>query len=92
MSEHKRSLGLDLAKHGEAAYPLVAYGHGWDDDRVTQEALRNLSMANGENKLKYLLLSKKMNIEKMTTDAQLFVTGETDVFRIEIFFGKRHQR
>uniref|UniRef100_A0A914XGP8 Ammonium transporter n=1 Tax=Plectus sambesii TaxID=2011161 RepID=A0A914XGP8_9BILA len=23
--------GLDLYKHGEAAYPLVAYGHGWDD-------------------------------------------------------------
>ena len=21
--------GLDLKKHGEAAYPAVAYGHGW---------------------------------------------------------------
>ncbi|XGW32865.1 hypothetical protein V3C99_017406 [Haemonchus contortus] len=23
--------GLDIYKHGEAAYPLHAYGHGWDD-------------------------------------------------------------
>ena len=37
--------GLDLAKHGEAAYPLVAYGHGWSDDKVSREAMRKLSMA-----------------------------------------------
>ncbi|XP_072034499.1 putative ammonium transporter 1 [Amphiura filiformis] len=24
--------GLDLAKHGEAAYPLSAYGHGWEEE------------------------------------------------------------
>ena len=23
--------GLDIYKHGEAAYPIHAYGHGWDD-------------------------------------------------------------
>jgi hypothetical protein len=23
--------GLDIFKHGEAAYPIHAYGHGWDD-------------------------------------------------------------
>jgi len=23
--------GLDIFKHGEAAYPLTAYGHGWGD-------------------------------------------------------------
>ena len=22
--------GLDIKKHGEPAYPTVAYGHGWD--------------------------------------------------------------
>ena len=33
-----------------------------------------------------------MDIGKVTTGAQLFVTRETDVFRVEIFFRKRHQR
>lgn len=23
--------GLDIFKHGEAAYPLAAYGHGWEE-------------------------------------------------------------
>lgn len=41
--------GLDIFKHGEAAYPLTAYGHGWDevehikDPTVRQEALRKIS-------------------------------------------------
>lgn len=39
--------GLDLAKHGEAAYPLVAYGHSWGDDKVAKEAVRKLCMARG---------------------------------------------
>lgn len=23
--------GIDIWKHGEEAYPLAAYGHGWDE-------------------------------------------------------------
>ena len=25
------SLGLDIPKHGEPAYPLSSYGHGWSE-------------------------------------------------------------
>ena len=33
--------GLDIFKHGEAAYPVTAYGHGWDAVKpVTREELR----------------------------------------------------
>ncbi|XP_033123907.1 putative ammonium transporter 1 [Anneissia japonica] len=28
--------GLDIAKHGEPAYPLTAYGHGWDMDENSE--------------------------------------------------------
>uniref|UniRef100_A0A914DCJ7 Ammonium transporter AmtB-like domain-containing protein n=1 Tax=Acrobeloides nanus TaxID=290746 RepID=A0A914DCJ7_9BILA len=41
--------GLDIYKHGEAAYPLTAYGHGWDeienvkDPTVREIALRKIS-------------------------------------------------
>jgi hypothetical protein len=38
--------GLDIYKHGEAAYPLTAYGHGWDEAALkpsAREALRNVS-------------------------------------------------
>uniref|UniRef100_A0A1I7WL83 Ammonium transporter n=1 Tax=Heterorhabditis bacteriophora TaxID=37862 RepID=A0A1I7WL83_HETBA len=31
VSEEVEINGLDIYKHGEAAYPLHAYGHGWDD-------------------------------------------------------------
>uniref|UniRef100_A0AC35U7H8 Ammonium transporter n=1 Tax=Rhabditophanes sp. KR3021 TaxID=114890 RepID=A0AC35U7H8_9BILA len=31
VSEEVEMKGLDIYKHGEAAYPLHAYGHGWDD-------------------------------------------------------------
>ena len=24
--------GIDIAKHGEPAYPTTAYGHGWDNE------------------------------------------------------------
>ena len=40
--------GLDIYKHGEAAYPLTAYGHGWDETAEntltpsTRHALRSL--------------------------------------------------
>ena len=29
ISQKARFSGLDLFKHGEAAYPIEAYGHGW---------------------------------------------------------------
>jgi len=35
--------GLDIFKHGEPAYPLVAYGHGWDDDTVGAETMKYFS-------------------------------------------------
>ncbi|PIO70260.1 hypothetical protein TELCIR_07889 [Teladorsagia circumcincta] len=31
VSEEVEINGLDIYKHGEAAYPLHAYGHGWHD-------------------------------------------------------------
>ncbi|KAH7701247.1 Protein AMT-4 [Aphelenchoides avenae] len=31
VSEEIEIKGLDIYKHGEAAYPLRAYGHGWDE-------------------------------------------------------------
>ena len=39
--------GLDIYKHGEAAYPLTAYGHGWDESENTlkpreQAVMRNI--------------------------------------------------
>ncbi|KAJ1355000.1 ammonium transporter Amt1 [Parelaphostrongylus tenuis] len=34
--------GLDIYKHGEAAYPLHAYGHGWDE----YEPIKDKSMQN----------------------------------------------
>ena len=37
--------GLDIYKHGEPAYPLVAYGHGWEENDQEQLArVRQLSM------------------------------------------------
>ncbi|KAL3074246.1 hypothetical protein niasHS_015076 [Heterodera schachtii] len=38
--------GLDIYKHGEAAYPSTAYGHGWDEAAVkpnVKEELRKIS-------------------------------------------------
>ncbi|TMS36190.1 hypothetical protein L596_003421 [Steinernema carpocapsae] len=35
--------GLDIHKHGEAAYPLHAYGHGWDDYEKIKERQRKIS-------------------------------------------------
>uniref|UniRef100_A0A183CPC2 Ammonium transporter n=1 Tax=Globodera pallida TaxID=36090 RepID=A0A183CPC2_GLOPA len=38
--------GLDIYKHGEAAYPSTAYGHGWDEAAVrpnVKEELRQMS-------------------------------------------------
>jgi Amt family ammonium transporter len=32
VSDEVESKGLDIFKHGEPAYPVVAYGHGWQDD------------------------------------------------------------
>lgn len=35
--------GLDIYKHGEAAYPIHAYGHGWDDISVTDGHKKSFS-------------------------------------------------
>lgn len=44
--------GLDIYKHGEAAYPLYAYGHGWDDyEPLSRKTTRNRVMSfNQESK------------------------------------------
>ena len=48
--------GLDLKKHGEAAYPAVAYGHGW---RVMP------AKSGTEKKQKPLRIEELPNIETM---------------------------
>ncbi|KHJ96316.1 ammonium transporter, partial [Oesophagostomum dentatum] len=35
--------GLDIYKHGEAAYPLHAYGHGWDEYEPIKEKSKSAS-------------------------------------------------
>ena len=39
------NIGLDIYKHGEPAYPLSAYGHGWLDDVKTPT--KGVSYSNG---------------------------------------------
>jgi hypothetical protein len=47
VSEELETKGLDIIKHGEPAYPLVAYGHGWDENSPkVREVMRRLSTAN----------------------------------------------
>jgi len=44
--------GLDIFKHGEAAYPVTAYGHGWESVKTptSREELRNVpDFANGKS-------------------------------------------
>lgn len=36
--------GIDIWKHGEEAYPLVAYGHGWNELEETALALEHFRM------------------------------------------------
>jgi Amt family ammonium transporter len=45
VSEEVEFKGLDIEKHGEDAYPLVAYGHGWDENQ--RESARRLSKVDG---------------------------------------------
>jgi hypothetical protein len=40
--------GLDIFKHGEAAYPIVAYGHGWEESATMNTYLRRLSQSHGK--------------------------------------------
>ena len=40
--------GLDIAKHGEAAYPLSAYGHGWEEEVENSENELDEVFPNGE--------------------------------------------
>lgn len=35
--------GLDIYKHGESAYPLHAYGHGWHDFEAAPDSKINHS-------------------------------------------------
>ena len=41
--------GLDIAKHGEAAYPLSAYGHGWEEEVENPDNELEDVFPNGEN-------------------------------------------
>ena len=44
--------GIDIWKHGEEAYPLVAYGHGWDELEntalVLEQAKKEKQLLRGE--------------------------------------------
>ncbi|KAK0396555.1 hypothetical protein QR680_001765 [Steinernema hermaphroditum] len=41
--EEIETKGLDIYKHGEAAYPLHAYGHGWDEFEQVADSRRKIS-------------------------------------------------
>lgn len=48
MSKEVEIKGMDIFEHGEAAYPLTAYGHGWDEveyvkDKSTNDALKSVA-------------------------------------------------
>ncbi|CAJ0939510.1 unnamed protein product, partial [Mesorhabditis belari] len=45
--------GLDIYKHGEAAYPLHAYGHGWDEFEPIRTT-KKISVLNPEISLEQL--------------------------------------
>ena len=34
--------GIDIAYHGEPAYPIAAQGHGWDNEGIFASLLDNL--------------------------------------------------
>ena len=71
--------GLDIKKHGEPAYPTVAYGHGWDaegDFRMSNlntnainEALQNEAHVSNESKrTKINQIHDSTEIEKYSED------------------------
>ncbi|PAV62526.1 hypothetical protein WR25_00153 [Diploscapter pachys] len=39
--------GLDIYMHGESAYPLHAYGHGWDDVEAVRKMTAAKKLSNG---------------------------------------------
>lgn len=43
MSAEVEINGLDIYKHGESAYPLHAYGHGWHDFEAAPDSKINHS-------------------------------------------------
>ncbi|EYC30931.1 hypothetical protein Y032_0004g1856 [Ancylostoma ceylanicum] len=49
VSEEVEINGLDIYKHGEAAYPLHAYGHGWDE----YEPIKDKSTGRATNRRKF---------------------------------------
>jgi hypothetical protein len=54
--------GLDIFKHGEAAYPLTAYGHGWGDgEEFISTPLQDVggNAVNGE--IKIFILEKLLS-------------------------------
>ncbi|KIH69443.1 hypothetical protein ANCDUO_00213 [Ancylostoma duodenale] len=62
VSEEVEINGLDIYKHGEAAYPLHAYGHGWDEyepikDKATGKASNRRKFSDHAESESLLLLS-----------------------------------
>lgn len=57
MSAEVEINGLDIYKHGEAAYPLHAYGHGWDDYEPIKDKKSNAapSRDHAENAVVYIM-------------------------------------
>ncbi|CAJ0953808.1 unnamed protein product, partial [Mesorhabditis belari] len=50
--------GLDIYKHGEAAYPLHAYGHGWDD-------FEQIKTHRGKSRTRTASTFAEMNLEQL---------------------------
>ncbi|CAI4221062.1 unnamed protein product [Auanema sp. JU1783] len=55
--------GLDIYKHGEAAYPLHAYGHGWDEFEAVRVApTENNSI---EHRRKSMMPNQEISLEQL---------------------------
>uniref|UniRef100_A0A1I8F2R6 Ammonium_transp domain-containing protein n=1 Tax=Macrostomum lignano TaxID=282301 RepID=A0A1I8F2R6_9PLAT len=51
VSEEHESKGLDIPKHGEPAYPLAAYGHGWEENTTSKSTPRGDGSGGGGQQL-----------------------------------------
>uniref|UniRef100_A0A8R1DF73 Ammonium transporter n=1 Tax=Caenorhabditis japonica TaxID=281687 RepID=A0A8R1DF73_CAEJA len=69
VSEEIEINGLDVFKHGEMAYPLRAYGHGWHDfERVNKFNAFSAKITVGEGKnARIMKIHPEMSIEQLAS-------------------------
>ncbi|CAD6185075.1 unnamed protein product [Caenorhabditis auriculariae] len=60
VSEEVEINGLDIYKHGESAYPLHAYGHGWHEFEATGHGLPH-----AKNRGRTLSVNAEMSLEQL---------------------------